>query len=82
MSSLVQSIGFRGPNGMLKAKEKEAGCTVHYVNNKLDSGRTIIQKKFFINDNDNEIVLKTKTQMLEYRAFPEAIIRIFRNISF
>ena len=76
---------FKGLNTfsrMLKAKEKEAGCTVHYVNNKLDSGRTIIQKKFFINDNDNEIVLKTKTQMLEYRAFPEAIIRIFRNISF
>ena len=76
---------FKGLNTfsrMLKEKEKEAGCTVHYVNNKLDSGRTIIQKKFSINENDNEIILKTKTQALEYKAFPEAIIKIFRNVSF
>ena len=31
---------------MLKENEKEAGCTVHYVNDKLDSGKTIIQKNF------------------------------------
>lgn len=76
---------FKGLNTfsrMLKEKEKEAGCTVHYVNNKLDSGRTIIQKKFNINENDNETVLKTRTQALEYKAFPEAIIKIFRNVSF
>jgi phosphoribosylglycinamide formyltransferase-1 len=65
---------------MLKNKEKEAGCTVHYVNEKLDSGSTILKKKFFINSFDNEKVLKKKTQILEYRAFPEAIIKIFRNV--
>ena len=45
---------------MLNEKEKEAGCTVHFVNDKLDSGRIIIQKKFIINKADNEIILKTK----------------------
>ena len=76
---------FKGLNTfsrMLKENEKEAGCTVHYVNDKLDSGKTIIQKKFPINDKDNETILRTKTQVLEYKAFPEAIIKIFRNISF
>ena len=73
---------FKGLNTfsrMLKNKEKKAGCTVHFVNEKLDSGNTIIQKKFFINEKDDEKILKYKTQNLEYRAFPEAIIKIFRN---
>tara|TARA_B100000963_G_C22470684_1_gene599987 strand:- start:86 stop:649 length:564 start_codon:yes stop_codon:yes gene_type:complete len=74
---------FKGLNTftrMLKNNEKRAGCTVHYVNEKLDSGSTIIQKKFFIDKNDDEKILKIKTQKLEYRAFPEAIIKIFRNL--
>jgi phosphoribosylglycinamide formyltransferase-1 len=73
---------FKGLNTfsrMLKNKEKKAGCTVHYVNEKLDGGSTIVQKKFIINDKDDEMLLKIKTQKLEYRAFPEAIIKIFRN---
>ena len=70
---------FKGLNTfsrMIKNEEKKAGCTVHYVNKKLDSG--IVQKKFFINKKDDENVLKNKTQKLEYRAYPEAIVKIFR----
>ncbi len=73
---------FKGLNTftrMLKNKELKAGCTVHYVNEKLDSGNKIIQKSFYISKNDDEFDLKKKTQILEYRAFPEAIIKIFRN---
>ena len=73
---------FKGLNTfsrMLKNKEKKGGCTVHFVNEGLDSGSTIIQKNFEINSKDNEEILKTKTQKLEYRAFPEAIIKIFRH---
>ena len=72
---------FKGLNTfarMIKNKEKKAGCTVHYVNEKLDSGTNIIQKIFFTKTDDNELKLKTKTQKLEYRALPEAIIKIFR----
>ena len=72
---------FKGLNTfsrMLKNEEKKAGCTVHYVNKKLDSGIKIIQKNFFINNKDNEKILKNKTQKLEYRAYPEAIVKIFR----
>jgi phosphoribosylglycinamide formyltransferase 1 len=73
---------FKGLNTfsrIIKNKEKKTGCTVHYVNEKLDSGNVITQKSFFINPNDNELVLKQKTQKLEYQAFPEAIIKIFQN---
>ncbi len=74
---------FKGLNTfsrMLESNEKKAGCTVHYVNNKLDDGSTIIQKRFTICKDDNKKTLKSKTQKLEYKAFPEAIIKIFRYI--
>tara|TARA_Y100000816_G_scaffold287140_1_gene269361 strand:+ start:561 stop:1124 length:564 start_codon:yes stop_codon:yes gene_type:complete len=73
---------FKGLNTfsrMLKNNEVKAGCTVHYVNEKLDSGSRIVQKTFFIEANDNEKILKIKTQKLEYKAFPESIIKIFRK---
>ena len=73
---------FKGLNTfsrIIKNKEKKTGCTVHYVDEKLDSGNIISQKSFFINSLDNEITLKRKTQRLEYQIFPEAIIRIFKN---
>ena len=73
---------FKGLNTfsrILKNNEKKTGCTVHYVDEKLDNGNIIAQKSFYINSFDNEKTLKQKTQKLEYRAFPEAIIKIFRN---
>ena len=39
----------------------------------------LLKKTFFINFNDDEEILRKKTQELEYRAFPEAIMKIFRK---
>ena len=74
---------FKGLNTfsrILEKKEIKSGCTVHHVNDKLDGGSIICQKSFFINEFDGENELKYKTQKLEYLAFPEAIIRIYKNI--
>ena len=74
---------FKGLNTferIIKNKEKKTGCTVHYVNKKLDDGEIIIKKYFEINSKDNEKTLKKKTQVLEYKAYPEAIIKIFRYV--
>ena len=49
---------------MLKNKEKKAGCTVHYVNEKLDSGNKI-SKIFFYKLKDDMNRFKKKTQKLE-----------------
>ena len=73
---------FKGLNTFkrgLKDKEIKTGCTVHYVNNKLDDGDIISKKFFYINSKDNEDTLKHKTQILEYKTYPEAIIKIFSN---
>ena len=63
---------------VLASKEKITGCTVHHVNNKLDSGLKILQKKIVINPNDNEKTLKFKVQQVEYKAYAEAIIRMYK----
>ena len=72
---------FKGLNTferVLKNNEKKTGCTVHYVNEKLDNGKNIIKKTFFIDKNDDIKTLKEKTQKLEHKAFSEAIIKIYR----
>ena len=72
---------FKGLDTFKKAlnqKEKKTGCTVHFVTEKLDSGKIILKKFFYIDNNDNVKTLKRKTQILEYNAFSEAIIRIMR----
>ena len=45
----------------------------------VDSGQVILQKKVFINQSDNEKSLKAKVQKVEYKAYTEAIIKLFRT---
>ena len=80
-SLLTKFKGLNTFSRILRENEIKTGCTVHYVNEKLDGGKKIVQKSFFINSNDNENDLKTKTQKLEYLAYPEAIIKIFNTNS-
>jgi phosphoribosylglycinamide formyltransferase-1 len=63
----------------LENKEHLTGCTVHYVNGKLDSGKIILKKKINITLSDNEYTLKSKVQLKEYFAYSESIINIFRK---
>ena len=73
---------FRGLNTfsrILKKNEKKTGCTVHYVDENLDTGKIILKKSFFIKPTDNIETLKNKTHVLEYSAFPEAIIKMYRD---
>jgi phosphoribosylglycinamide formyltransferase-1 len=79
-SLLPKYKGLNTFSRVLKNNEKKTGCTVHYVNEKIDSGSTITQKMFFLNSDDDKPSLKLKTQKLEYKAFPEAIVKIFRYI--
>jgi len=72
---------FKGLNTfekVLKNKEKKTGCTVHFVTEKLDEGKIILKKFFYLNKIDDVVSLKKKTQKLEYNAFSEAIIKIIK----
>ena len=54
---------------MLENKEKKAGCTVHYVNTKLDGGNIIIQKSFFVDAKDNVFDLKKRLRHLNIKFY-------------
>ena len=73
---------FKGLNTferVLQSKEKKTGCTVHFVNEKLDSGKKIIQKSFFLLIKKTiKNCLREKLKKKEHRAYPEALINIFR----
>ena len=61
----------------LKNKEKFSGCTVHYVNSRLDSGKIILQKKIKITRNETENSLDKKILKQEHKLYPAAILKIF-----
>ena len=44
-SLLPKYKGLNTHERAIKNKEKFSGCTVHFVNEKLDSGKIILQKK-------------------------------------
>ena len=73
---------YKGLNTHLKAinnKEKFSGCTVHFVNSKLDSGKIILQKKVRINKNDSPRTLANRILKQEHILYPKAIMRLFAN---
>ena len=61
----------------IKNKDKLAGCTVHYVTAKLDSGEIILQKKVKILAKDNPASLAKKVLKQEHKLYPAAIKKIF-----
>ena len=60
----------------IKAKHKYSGCTVHFVDDKLDSGKIITQKKIKILKKDNPKTLAKKILNLEHKAYIEALEKI------
>jgi len=61
----------------IKNKDKFAGCTVHHVTAKLDSGKIILQKKTRITVNDNSTSLAKKIMRQEHKLYPAAILKFF-----
>jgi len=71
---------FKGLNTHLRAiknNEKYSGCTVHYVNSKLDSGKIILQKKIKIKKNDTPLNLAKRILVEEHKLYPKAILKVF-----
>ncbi len=62
---------------VIKNNEKYSGCTVHYVNSKLDSGKIILQKKIKIKNTDTPKSLSKRILVEEHKLYPRAILKIF-----
>ena len=73
---------YKGLDTHIKAiqnKDKVAGCTVHFVTTKLDSGKIIIQKKVKILKKDTPTSLAKKVLKQEHMLYPAAIKKIFTS---
>jgi len=71
---------YKGLNTHVKAiqnKDKVAGCTVHFVTAKLDSGKIILQKEVKISKKDTSTSLAKKILRQEHKLYPAAIKKIF-----
>ena len=76
-SLLPKYKGLNTHERALNNKEKYSGCTVHFVNSKLDSGRIILQKKVKISKNDTKASLAKKILAQEHKIYPKAILKVF-----
>ena len=75
-SLLPKYKGLNTHEKAIKNKDKYSGCTVHFVNSKLDSGKIINQKKVRINKLDTAKTLAKKILIQEHKLYPEAITKI------
>ena len=76
-SLLPKYKGLNSHKRALNDKEKYSGCTVHFVNSRLDSGKIILQKKVKISKNETPKSLARKILKEEHKLYPNAILKIF-----
>ena len=76
-SLLPKYKGLNTHKRALNNREKYSGCTVHFVNSRLDSGRIILQKKVKILKNETQTSLAKKILAQEHKLYPKAILKIF-----
>jgi phosphoribosylglycinamide formyltransferase-1 len=70
---------FKGLNAQRQAIEygvRYSGCTVHFVDQGVDTGPIIIQKVVPVNQDDTEESLSSRILVEEHKAYPEAV-RLF-----
>ena len=76
-SLLPKYKGLNTHKRVIKNNEKFSGCTVHFVNEKLDSGKIVLQKKIKIMKSDDEFKLSKKILKIEHKIYPLAIKKLF-----
>ena len=71
---------YKGLNTHRRAIENNdnySGCTVHFVNSRLDSGKIILRKRVKISKKDTPNSLAKKVLAEEHKLYPKAILKVF-----
>ena len=72
--SLLPSFpGAHAHRDAIRAGAKESGCTVHIVDEGVDTGPIIMQQSVTVDANDDEDTLASKILPLEHYIFPKAL---------
>ena len=74
-SLLPKYKGLNTHERAIKNKDKYSGCTVHFVNSRLDSGEIIDQKKVKIKKLDTPKTLAKRILIEEHKLYTAAIIK-------
>jgi len=64
----------------LEAGASESGCTVHYVDEGMDTGPVIVQESVPILPDDTDKTLHARIQVVEHRLYPEAIRKVAGSV--
>src|SRR5947207_4515811 len=79
-SLLPKFPGLEAWKQALVAGEKVSGCTVHYVDEKIDHGDVIAQREVPILPNDTPESLHARIQIAEHELYPAAINEVCRKL--
>lgn len=80
--ALLPKYGGKGMYGkyihqaVLSNKEKESGVTIHWVNERYDAGKIILQEKCEVLPGDTATSLAERVHQLEYEHYPKVIEKI------
>jgi phosphoribosylglycinamide formyltransferase-1 len=75
-SLLPKFQGLEAWRQALAAGEKVTGCTVHYVDDRIDHGQILGQRKVTIFPNDTPESLHSRIQVLEHELYPKVIAEL------
>ena len=78
-SLLPKFPGLEAWKQALDAGETVTGCTVHYVDEKIDHGDIIAQREVPILPNDNSESLHARIQDAEHELYPAMIEKLCRE---
>ena len=79
-SLLPKYKGLKTHERAIKNKDKFSGCTVHFVNERLDSGKIILKKKVKLLKSDTPKILAKRILRAENRIYPIAINKVLFRI--
>ena len=80
-SLLPKFPGLEAWKQALVAGERVTGCTVHYVDEKIDHGDIIVRREVPILPNDTPESLHARIQIAEHELYPTVIGQICRQLS-
>ena len=78
-SLLPKFPGANAHRDAIEAKAKISGCTVHFVDEGVDTGPIIMQESVSVDEDDDEHTLAEKILPIEHKIYPKVLDLITSN---
>ena len=71
--------GMKVHEAVIANKEKKSGCTVHFVDVDIDTGKILLQRKVDVSNNETTESLQKKVLKEEHQLLIEAIEKVISD---